>query len=70
MRESTVCDRELFYIKKIKTVMVNVTQRSYRDDFFQSLSEIIYFDENIVYDVKIASFNALMPRSVVIYKGI
>lgn len=50
--------------------MVNVTQRSYRDDFFQSLSEIIYFDENIVYDVKIASFNALMPKSVVIYKGI
>ena len=53
--------------------MVNVTQRSDRDGSIEFLSDFNYFDENIIYDVMIATlpnFNALKPEFIVIYKGI
>ena len=46
-----------------KDMSDGVTQRNYREGSFDTLSEINYFDENIVYDVMMATltnFNTLI----------
>lgn len=67
------CMWSITVLYKNQRAMVNVTQRSYREGSIESLSDFKYFDENIVYDVMIATltnFNSLTPELIVIYKGI